>query len=182
MSADPSTLKHAQDLISSPAAAPSNGAAASEDPKSPLEALDEALSLVGMPRQAGAVPIGPVPPPRSSKLPPTPALAGGNKSKSGRPESECTEASYGAPEQDNTGCLPDKHRSLHMPIAPLESKKLSKKMTKTPMLMSDELHDYSEIYTPSNEERVGAWGDAESMSAGSSGGRTGSGDSGLTGK
>ena len=185
MSADPSTLKQNQEVYdtsttpSGSLAAPSNNGAGvlEEDPKSPLEALDEALSLVGMPRATTI----PVPPPRSSRLPPTPALAGLNKSKCGRPESECTEASYGTPE--DASCLPDKHRSLHMPIAPLESKKLSKKMmAKGPaMVMSDELHDYSEIYTPSNEERIGAWGDTESMSAESSGGRTGSGDSGLTG-
>jgi hypothetical protein len=73
-----------------------------------------------------------------------------------RPEStDCTGESAAAAgaksNADEAHELPDKHRSLHMPIAPIEVKKLSKK-TKKALLMSDEMHDYSEIYTPNEEE------------------------------
>lgn len=157
--------------------------------KSPLDALGEALVGSGM----AIDDYRPIPPPRS-KLVSQLTSSPNSIRKTSRPESECILSSTGEMNAANTSgllaslacqngsSLPDKHRSLHVPAAPLEGKKLSKKKTK-PLVMSDELHDYSEIYTPSNEEdKVGAWPDAESMStAESSGGRTGSGDSGLTG-
>ena len=122
----------------------------------------------------------------------------GVRSISGRPESEYTNEHYSSAsgltgsEAEEAGNLPDRHRSLHMPLAPLEGKKLSKSNNTKALVMSDELHDYSEIYTPSNENAAVApgtgWGglstDPESsLSAGDSsgGGRAGSGDSGLTG-
>ena len=40
-----------------------------------------------------------------------------------------------------------------MPLAPLPiTKKLSSTAKKAHLMMSDEVHDYSEIYTPSTEE------------------------------
>ena len=40
-----------------------------------------------------------------------------------------------------------------MPLAPLPiTKKLSATAKKAHLMMSDEVHDYSEIYTPSTEE------------------------------
>ncbi len=123
------------------------------------------------------------------------------RSQKGRSESDCGDAatnfsvtsiggSLGSQENDNT--LPDRHRSLQMPLAPLPViKKLSSTAKKTHLFMSDEVHDYSEIYTPSAEEAAGgvlgevARGSSTSMSAEDSsrsfGARTGSGDSGLTG-
>ncbi len=93
--------------------------------------------------------------------------------------------SLGSTEAD---ALPDRHRSLQMPLAPLPViKKLSSTAKKTHLLMSDEVHDYSEIYTPSAEEAAGGLGlgSSASISAEDSsrsfGARTGSGDSGLTG-
>ncbi|XP_059087273.1 uncharacterized protein CG43867-like isoform X9 [Tigriopus californicus] len=157
--------------------------------KSPLDALGEALGGDGMALND----YRPIPPPRSKLVSQLTSSPNSNR-KTSRPESECILSSTGEMNASNTSGLlaslasqngsnlPDKHRSLHVPAVPLEGKKLSKKKTK-PLVMSDELHDYSEIYTPSNEEdKAGAWPDAESMStAESSGGRTGSGDSGLTG-
>eukprot|EP00095_Tigriopus_kingsejongensis_P006145 maker-scaffold730_size105374-snap-gene-0.17 protein:Tk06145 transcript:maker-scaffold730_size105374-snap-gene-0.17-mRNA-1 annotation:"AGAP001935-PA" len=151
----------------------------------------------GLPAPVGGL-QGPVPPPRAKIGPSSHLTASPNSLRKGsRPESECILSSssevngtiagiISSADRGHLGAdgstLPDKHRSLHVPAVPLEGKKLCKKKTK-PLVMSDELHDYSEIYTPSNDDdKLGAWPDAESMStADSSGGRTGSGDSGLTG-
>lgn len=51
--------------------------------------------------------------------------------------------------------LPERHKSLQMPLAPLPiTKKLSSTAKKAHLMMSDEVHDYSEIYTPSAEQNV----------------------------
>ena len=51
------------------------------------------------------------------------------------------------------GLLPERHKSLQMPLAPLPiTKKLSSTAKKAHLMMSDEVHDYSEIYTPSTAE------------------------------
>ena len=99
------------------------------------------------------------------------------------------------------GGLPDKHRSLHMPLAPIEGKKLSKKgaadllgdqvtLPLAPLrkIMSDESHDYSEIFTPNGddcsdggEDQPDAASDYGAKEGDTGDTRTGSGDSGLTG-
>ena len=117
----------------------------------------------------------PVPPPRSKIAPTT-------TKKFSRPESECSnDISNGG---DTINTLPDKHRSLcHIDVMENKSGKLSKnkyhKKKKHLVMMSDESHDYSEIYTPSNEEAnkggTSTWDDRDTTSS-----RTGSGDSGLT--
>ena len=163
-------------------------------PRSPLEALDQALTAVGMP----AAKDRPVPPPRHKQQQPTTPKMGRRAMQhlsQTRPESDCgtttTTDSAGSmlvmssglrdsKNSNNSGSdLPDRHRSLHVPAAPLEGKKLSRKHPQPGLMASDDLDDYAEIYTPSSEdnkkERL------ESMSTESSGGRTGSGDSGLTG-
>jgi hypothetical protein len=82
--------------------------------------------------------------------------------------------------------LPDRHKSLHMPLAPLPiTKKLSATAKKAHLMMSDEVHDYSEIYTPSADvvkvmEDVTA--STTSMSADSSRSIEGRTDSGLSGQ
>ena len=52
---------------------------------------------------------------------------------------------------DDHGGLPDKHCSLHMPSMSIEGKKLRKKVAGD-LIMSDEFHDYSEIFSPNAEE------------------------------
>jgi hypothetical protein len=142
--------------------------------------------------------LRPIPPPRTRiSTTPTP---GRKAFATVRPESDIVDAGLACTHRDTsqTNGLPDKHRSLHMPLAPLEGKKLSKKAPAMLMqqqqrhpLMSDESHDYSEIYTPNDEDEaaylavnaVRSWVDPDSASAAdiSVGRRTGSGDSGLTG-
>ena len=99
---------------------------------------------------------------------------------------------------DDHGGLPDKHRSLHMPLAPIEGNKLSKKVAadlfgdQVPLplaslrqIMSDESHDYSEIFTPNADGSGGSFHSQPEVrsacGANNGDGRTGSGDSGLTG-
>jgi len=131
-------------------------------PKSPLEALDEALNAV-MPNSGtihNQLPTcipQPTPPPRHKINP-----------KPGKDE-QIQRHSLASTKLD---------KQSHMPLARLKKKG---------PLMSNESHDYSEIYTPSKEQTswdhemtsVTASG-PESMS-GSSSVRTGSGDSGLSG-
>lgn len=131
-------------------------------PKSPLEALDEALNAV-MPNlgtihnQLPTCIPQPTPPPRHKINP-----------KPGKDE-QIQRHSLASTKHD---------KQSHMPLARLKKKG---------PLMSNESHDYSEIYTPSKEQTswdhemtsVTASG-PESMS-GSSSVRTGSGDSGLSG-
>lgn len=75
----------------------------------------------------------------------------------GRSESDCEPlvtaalASKLQPQLD----LPERHKSLQMPLAPLPiTKKLSSTAKKAHLMMSDEVHDYSEIYTPSAEQKT----------------------------
>eukprot|EP00092_Neocalanus_flemingeri_P001971 GFUD01002103.1.p1 GENE.GFUD01002103.1~~GFUD01002103.1.p1 ORF type:complete len:1505 (+),score=292.95 GFUD01002103.1:136-4515(+) len=131
-------------------------------PKSPLEALDDALNAV-MPnlgtlhnQQPSCIPQ-PTPPPRHKIA-----------TRQGKEE----------PSKRHSIASPKLDKQSHMPLARLKKKG---------PLMSNESHDYSEIYTPSKEQTswdhemtsVTASG-PESMS-GSSSVRTGSGDSGLSG-
>ncbi|XP_040581773.1 uncharacterized protein CG43867 isoform X4 [Lepeophtheirus salmonis] len=117
---------------------------------------------------------------------PTPRTA---HPRSNRPESESILLPNNGVTSEGGGVLGvtdvlSRHQSLHMSVAPI--KKLSSKKIKH-HIMSEENHDYSEIYTPSNEEKVPrAWVDStcteiSDETPSSSGGRTGSGDSGLTG-
>ena len=77
----------------------------------------------------------------------------------GRSESDC-ELNNGSLRRSNAGrgdpdcsAFPDRHKSLQMPLAPLPiTKKLSSTAKKAHLMMSDEVHDYSEIYTPSAEQ------------------------------
>ena len=169
----------------------------------------------------------PIPPPRTKFPTPTPTLV--RKATADtvrrRPESadvlvDCGGAGAGGGEGGRDGIggrrpkaataaavaeehcgLPDKHRSLHMPLAPFEGKKLSKKgaadllrehvaLPLAPLnkIMSDESNDYSEIFTPNAEDcNEGTGGTECRPDAASDYGakegerRTGSGDSGLTG-
>ena len=80
------------------------------------------------------------------------------RSNKGRSDSDCLGSSEpkakggNVPESSNFD-LPERHKSLHMPLAPLPiTKKLSATAKKAHLMMSDEVHDYSEIYTPSTEE------------------------------
>ena len=77
------------------------------------------------------------------------------RSNKGRSDSDCLsepKAKGNVPESSNFD-LPERHKSLHMPLAPLPiTKKLSATAKKAHLMMSDEVHDYSEIYTPSTEE------------------------------
>ena len=67
----------------------------------------------------------------------------------GRSESDCELRPL---EELKNDTLPDRHKSLQMPLAPLPvTKKLTSTAKKAHLMMSDELHDYSEIYTPSTE-------------------------------
>ena len=148
--------------------------------------------------------LRPVPPPRTIK-PSHPSTSSPSPAKhQQRPESDFNLSRPPAPPSipassfpgDGVGQLPDRHRSLHMPLVGNGGG-----VSRRPQLaMSDEVHDYSEIYTPSNEgpaasaekgNNLQRWvgttaAEAEAMSmgadsGGSGGGRTGSGDSGLTG-
>ena len=122
----------------------------SEETKSPIDAFD----------------ARPVPPPRSHKANPSP-----KRGRKSRPESACAKPESAGNSVPEAGSgLPDKHRSLHIPNTQiLEGKKLTKRPN---LVISDEMHDYSEIYTPSNEEPkardqlTGAWGDIEETSSG----------------
>ena len=68
----------------------------------------------------------------------------------GRSESDCELRLTDEPQNYDT--LPDRHKSLQMPLAPLPvTKKLTSTAKKAHLMMSDEVHDYSEIYTPSTE-------------------------------
>ena len=68
----------------------------------------------------------------------------------GRSESDCELRLTDEPQNFDT--LPDRHKSLQMPLAPLPvTKKLTSTAKKAHLMMSDEVHDYSEIYTPSTE-------------------------------
>ena len=68
----------------------------------------------------------------------------------GRSESDCELRLTDEPQSYDT--LPDRHKSLQMPLAPLPvTKKLTSTAKKAHLMMSDEVHDYSEIYTPSTE-------------------------------
>ena len=110
-------------------------------------------------------------------------------------------AATAAAAAEEHGGLPDKHRSLHLPLAPIEGKKLSKKVAAdlsgdqvslplTPLrkIMSDESHDYSEIFTPNADDCEDGGGGSDPQPdacsdycAKDGDARTGSGDSGLTG-
>jgi hypothetical protein len=63
--------------------------------------------------------------------------------------------------EDLENILPERHKSLQMPLAPLPiTKKLSSTAKKAHLMMSDEVHDYSEIYTPSTAEAKAVIGPA----------------------
>ena len=119
-----------------------------------------------------------------------------------RPRLEATSAAATAAAAAELGGLPYKHRSLHMPLAPIEGKKLCKKgpadLSGEPVvavpfaplrkMMSEESHDYSEIFSPNADDcddgECGGESQPDSSSdygAKKENARTGSGDSGLTG-
>ncbi len=136
----------------------------SEGIKSPLDELDAALKQVVN---------KPTPPPRK-------APASTPKKNIKDKDNDTVAGTFpGA----GVGQLPDKHRSLHMPLEQKED--LQPRLRRPHLAMSDEVHDYSEIYTPTagEENKLGvAWTEIEScsVSADSGSARTGSGDSGLT--
>ncbi len=71
----------------------------------------------------------------------------------GRSESDCELNVNVKQALESVDTLPDRHKSLQMPLAPLPIvKKLSATAKKAHLMMSDEIHDYSEIYTPSAED------------------------------
>jgi len=129
----------------------------------------------------------PAPPPRAAARQSTSSAP---RRGQARPESECDPVT-GTSEGDLSSPAPlDRHRSLHVPVAPLEGGSLTRHR---PRLMSDETDDYSEIYSP-DDGAGGGEGEADATDAlsrvrrgksnsrvVSTGGRSGSGDSGLTG-